>query len=115
MKLEGTQQLLRIFVGEEDKWGRLPLYEAIVREARHLGLSGATVTKGFLGFGRKRHIHTTKWLDLSEDLPVVVEIVDTEENIEKLLPHLDKMVQEGLVTLEKVRVIMYRGEPPKKK
>lgn len=109
MKLEGEQKLLRIFIGEQDKWKGLPLYEAIVNEARSQGMAGATVLKGFLGFGRKAHLHTTKLLELSEDLPIVVEIVDTEERITKLLLKLDVMVQEGLVTLEKVQVVMYRA------
>lgn len=109
MKLEGDQRLLRVFVGERDRWNGMPLYEAIVNEARTVGMAGATVLKGFLGYGAKAHIHTAKLLDLSEDLPVVVEIVDTEANIRKLLPKLDSMVREGLVTLEKVHVILYRA------
>lgn len=113
MKLEGEQKLLRVFIGEQDKWEGLPLYEAIVKEARALGMAGATVIKGCLGFGRKAHIHTAKLLYLSEDLPIVVEIVDTEERINKLLPKLDQMVRDGLVTLEKVQVVMYRADAPK--
>lgn len=109
MKLEGDQRLLRVFVGERDKWDGLPLYEAIVNEARTLGMAGATVLKGFLGYGAKAYIHTAKLLDLSEDLPIIIEIVDTETNIKKLRPKLDAMVQEGLVTLEKVHVILYRA------
>lgn len=108
MKLEGEQKLLRIFIGERDKWEGAPLHEAIVNEARSLRMAGATVLRGFMGFGAKAHVHTAKLLDLSEDLPVVVEIVDTEENVRKLLPRLDAMIQEGLVTLEKVHVLMYR-------
>lgn len=115
MKLEGDQRLLRVFVGERDKWDGLPLYEAIVNEARTLGMAGATVLKGFLGYGAKAHIHTAKLLDLSEDLPIVIEIVDTETNIKKLLPKLDAMVQEGLVTLEKVHVILYRASSGRSK
>ncbi|MCR4294886.1 MAG: DUF190 domain-containing protein [Elusimicrobia bacterium] len=111
MKLEGDQRLLRVFIGERDRWNGLPLYEAIVNEARALGMAGATVLKGFLGYGAKAHIHTAKLLDLSEDLPIVVEIVDTEANVKKLLPKLDAMVQEGLVTTEKVHVILYRAGP----
>ena len=113
MRLEGEQKLLRIFVGEQDKWKGVPLCEAIVNEARSLGMAGATVIKGFLGFGCKAHIHTTKLLELSEDLPIIIEIVDTEQNIAKLLPKLDEMVREGLVTLEKVQVVMYRAGAPK--
>jgi PII-like signaling protein len=109
MKLEGEQKLLRIFVGERDRWEGQPLHEAIVAEARKLGMSGATAVKGFLGFGRHSHIHTAKLLYVSEDLPIVIEIVDTDERIRTLLPKLDKMVKDGLVTLEKVHVIMYRA------
>jgi PII-like signaling protein len=109
MKLEGDQKLLRVFIGERDQWEGVPLHEAIVNEARKLGMAGATAIKGFLGFGRHSRIHTAKLLDLSEDLPIVVEIVDTEERIQKLLPKLDKMVTDGLVTMEKVHVVMYRS------
>ncbi|WP_279165227.1 DUF190 domain-containing protein [Thermus scotoductus] len=109
MKLEGEAKLLRIFVGESDRHGGRPLYEAIVLEARRRGLSGATVLKGFMGFGAHSRIHTAKIPQLSEDLPVVVEIVDTEEKIQAFLPVLDGMVREGLVTLEKVRVLLYRS------
>lgn len=105
MKLEGEAKLLRIFVGESDRHGGRPLYEAIVLEAKRQGLAGATVFKGFMGFGAHSRIHTAKVLQLSEDLPVVVEIVDTEEKIRAFLPVLDGMVREGLVTLEKVQVI----------
>jgi hypothetical protein len=110
MKLEGEQKLLRVFIGEQDKWGGRPLYEAIVEEARALRMAGATVIKGFVGFGCKAHIHTAKLLELSYDQPIVVEIVDTEANIGALLPKLDEMVKEGLVTLEKAHVIIYRAD-----
>ncbi|MDD5657643.1 MAG: DUF190 domain-containing protein [Elusimicrobia bacterium] len=109
MKLEGEQKLLRIFVLEQDKWKGKPLYEAIVDEARALGLAGATTIRGCLGFGRGHHIHTAKLLELSYDLPVLIEIVDTEEKVKTLIPKLDEMVQEGLVTLEAVHVLMYRA------
>ena len=109
LKLEGEQKLLRIFIGEQDKWKGLPLHEAIVNQAREMGMAGATVLKGFLGFGCNAHIHMAKFLDLSEDLPIIIEIVDSEERIKKILPHLDEMVQDGLVTLEKVHVIIYRA------
>ena len=109
MKLEGEQKLLRIFVLEQAKWKGLPLYEAIVNEARNLHMAGATTIRGFLGFGRGAHIHTTKLLELSYDLPVLVEIVDTDEKIKMFLPKLDEMIGEGLVTIEKVHVIMYRA------
>jgi len=108
MKLEGEGQLLRIFIGESDRWEGRPLYEAIVRKARELGLAGATVLRGLEGFGAHSRIHTTKILRLSEDLPIVIEIVDREERIAELLPRLDEMVREGLVTLEKVRIVLYR-------
>lgn len=109
MKLEGEAKLLRIFVGESDRHGGRPLYEAIVLEAKRQGLAGATVFKGFMGFGAHSRIHTAKVLQLSEDLPVMIEIVDTEEKIRAFLPFLDGMVKEGLVTLEKVEVIRYQS------
>ncbi|WP_114312234.1 DUF190 domain-containing protein [Thermus caldifontis] len=109
MKLEGEAKLLRIFVGESDRHGGKPLYEAIVLEAKRQGLAGATVFKGFMGFGGHSRIHTAKVLQLSEDLPVMIEIVDTEEKIRAFLPVLDGMVKEGLVTLEKVEVIRYQS------
>jgi PII-like signaling protein len=109
MKLEGEAKLLRIFIGESDRHGGRPLYEAIVLEARKRGLSGASVFKGFMGFGAHSRIHSAKVLQLSEDLPVMVEIVDTEEKIQDFLPVLDRMVREGLVTLEKVEVIRYQS------
>ena len=109
MRLEGEALLLRVFLGEAERDEGGPLYEAIVLEARRRGLSGATVLKGFMGVGAHSRIHTAKILQLSEDLPVVVEIVDTEEKIQAFLPVLDGMVREGLVTLEKVRVLLYRS------
>ncbi len=109
MKLEGEAKLLRIFVGESDRHGGRPLYEAIVLEAKRQGLAGATVFKGFMGFGAHSRIHTAKVLQLSEDLPVMIEIVDTEEKIRAFLPVLEGMVKEGLVTLERVEVIRYRS------
>jgi hypothetical protein len=108
MKLPAQASLLRIFIGESDKVGGRPLYEVIVEQARAKGLAGATVSRGFLGFGANSRIHTTKVLRLSEDLPVLVEIVDAPEKIEEFLPELDGMIGEGLVTLEKVQVIFYR-------
>lgn len=113
MKLEGEQKLVRVFIGEQDKWEGRPLYEAIVDEARSLGMAGATVIKGFLGFGCKAHIHTAKLLELSLDLPVIVEIVDAEPRVARLLPRLDAMVAEGLVTVEKVHVHLYRANGAK--
>jgi len=107
MKLSGESILLRIFFSENDKYKGKPLYEAIVFKARELNLAGATVLKGMLGFGADSRIHSAKLLDLSNALPVVVEIVDTEENINKLMPFIDESVKEGLVTKEKVNVIKY--------
>lgn len=101
--------LLRIFVGETDKHGHHPLYEAIVLKAREMGLAGATVTRGVMGFGKHSIIHTAKILRLSEDLPMIVEIADSLENIERFLPTLDEMIEDGLVTLEKIRVIQYKA------
>ncbi len=112
MKLPEEGYLLRIFIGEGDKWHGRPLYEAIVLKARELHMAGATVLRGPMGFGASSRLHTAKILRLSEDLPIVIEIVDSQEKIEGLLPQIDAMVQEGLVTLERVRVIKYRGNPP---
>ena len=109
MRLEGEGQLLRIFIGESDRWHGKPLYEAIVQLARSEGLAGATVMRGIEGFGADSHLHTARILRLSEDLPVVVEIVDREEAIARILPQLDEMVGEGMVTLERVHVIAYRS------
>lgn len=109
MKIPAQGQLLRIFIGEQDKWESSPLYEAIVNLARKEGMAGATSIKGFMGFGAKSRMHTTKLLRLSEDLPIIIEIVDSEEKINAFLPHLDRMVKEGLITLEKVNVIIYRA------
>jgi len=104
--------LLRIFVGESDRHDNMPLYEWIVRKAREMGLAGATVLRGLEGFGAHSRIHTAKILRLSTDLPIVVEIVDTIDNIERFLPQIDEAIKEGLATLEKVEVRFYRaGEP----
>ncbi len=108
MTLPEEGMLLRIFIGEADRHRGRPLYEAIVLKARELGLAGATVLRGVMGFGAHSRLHTAKVLRLSEDLPIVVEIVDTEANLRKLLPWLDEVVEEGMVTLEKARVLRYR-------
>ncbi len=100
--------LLRVFIGEMDSYKGRPLYEQIVLKARELNLAGATVIRGMMGFGANSRLHSAKFLRISEDLPVVVELVDLEENIEKILPFLDSVVEEGLITMEKVRVIKYR-------
>jgi PII-like signaling protein len=113
MKTPEDGKLLRIFVGESDRWHHQPLYEAIVLKARELGLAGATVLRGPMGYGANSHLHTAKILRLSMDLPMIIEIVDTEEKINLLLPALDEMVQEGLVTIEDVRVLKYRSNQNK--
>lgn len=102
-------KLLRIFIGEDDRWHGRPLYEAIIEEARRRGLAGATAWKGFTGFGANSRLHTTKILRLSEDLPIVVEVVDSPEKVAAFLPVLDEMVTEGLVTVERAEVILYRS------
>lgn len=110
--LQGQQTLMRIFVGEQDKYKHQPLYQAIVEMLRAEKLAGATVVRGIAGFGAKSHLHSAHLLALSQDLPMVIECVDTQENIDRILPKLDAMLDEGLVTLEKVDVIRYA---PKKK
>jgi len=113
MQVPGESILLRIYIGESDRWQHRPLYEAIVLAAREAHLAGATVLRGPMGFGKSSRLHTAKILRLSEDLPLVIEIVDSEENIRAFLPQLDQMVGGGLVTLEKVTVVHYsEGKPP---
>ena len=109
MRIEGEGKLLRIFVGESDTWHGRPLYEAIVARVRKEGLAGATVLRGIEGFGAHSRIHSSRILRLSQDLPIVIELVDTAENIDRVLPILDEMVSEGMVTLERVEVIAYRA------
>lgn len=111
MELPAESVLLRIFIGESDRHGHLPLHEAIVLKARETHLAGATVLRGAMGFGKASRIHTSKVLALSTDLPVIIEIVDSEEKINGFLPVLDGMMGGGLVTLEKVRVLHYRTPP----
>ena len=101
--------LLRIFIGESDRHGHQPLYESLVLQAREAGLAGATVLRGVMGFGKHSVLHTAKILRLSEDLPMIIEIVDSLERIEKFLPVLDALIKDGLVTIEKIRVIHYRA------
>jgi len=108
VKLEGEGKLLRIFVGESDRWEGLPLFEAIVRKVREAGGAGATVLRGIEGFGAHSRIHTARILRLSEDLPIVIEVVDTAEKVDALLPVLDAMIEDGLVTIETVRILRYR-------
>jgi PII-like signaling protein len=114
MNLPDEATLLRVFIGESDRWRHQPLYEAIVLKARELHLAGATVLRGPMGFGKSSHLHTAKILRLSMDLPLVIEIVDADEKIQSFLPVLNEMMQGGLVTLEKVRVIHYRANDPEK-
>jgi uncharacterized protein len=109
MKIPQDGKLLRIFIGEADKWKGKPLYESIVLLAREKGMAGATVIRGVMGFGCKSHMHTSKLLELSSDLPIIIELVDSEEKINGFIPLLDEMVREGLITLEKANVIMYRA------
>jgi PII-like signaling protein len=108
MKISEEGQLLRIFIGESDKWEGKPLYEALIFKAREMGLAGATMLRGLMGYGAASRVHTAKILRLSEDLPVIVEIVDSPERIASFLPTIDEMVQEGLVTLERAQIILYR-------
>jgi PII-like signaling protein len=112
MTIPENAVLLRIFLGESDRWDHHPLYEAIVLKAREMGLGGATVLRGPLGFGRTSHLHSAKILRLSSDLPMVVEIVDAEDKIEAFLPVLDEMMSGGLVTVERVQVRRYGAAQP---
>ena len=112
MRLDGEGILVRIFIGDSDRHEGMPLYEAVVQRAREKGLAGATVFRGFEGFGAHSLVHTARILRLSEDLPIVIEIVDKKEKIDAFLPELDALIPEGLVTLEKVQVILYRVREP---
>ena len=109
MNIPEDGYLLRVFVGESDRHGHRPLYESIVLQAREAGLAGATVLRGVMGYGKHSILHTAKILRLSEDMPMIIEIVDSLNNIEKFLPVLDELIKDGLVTIEKVRVIHYRA------
>lgn len=108
-RFEGEQTLMRIHIGESDKWQGKPLYQAIVEKLRAQQFSGVTVLRGIGGYGSSSRYHTEKILRLSQDLPVVIEVVESSERIESMLPQLDDMVEGGLITLEKVRVITYRA------
>ena len=112
MQIPHDAVLLRIFIGESDRWQHRPLYEAIVLKAREMHLAGATVLRGPMGFGKSSRLHTAKILRLSFDLPLVIEIVDSEEKIQTFLPVLNEMMGGGLLTMEKVKVIDYRGKEP---
>ena len=107
MQIPEEAQLLRIFIGESDKWKGLPLYEAIILKAREMGIAGATMLRGLMGYGANSRIHTAKILRLSEDLPIVVELVAGREKMSVLLPVIQEMVGDGLITLEDVRVLQY--------
>lgn len=109
MRLEGTGKLLRIFIGEGDRWKGQPLHTALLGELRARGFAGATVIKGIEGFGGHSIVHAARVFDLSADLPVVIEVVDTEDRVRSLVPLLDEMMSEGLVTLETVEIIRYSG------
>lgn len=109
MQIPEEAVLLRIFIGENDRWQHKPLYEAIVLKARELHLGGATVLRGPMSFGKSSRLHTAKILNLSTDLPLVIEIVDSEAKIAEFLPVIDRMITGGLVTMEKVKVLHYRG------
>lgn len=108
MKIQGSCECLRIYIGESDRHKGKPLYQAIVEEARKLGLAGATALRGMVGFGASSRLHTVRLLRLSEDLPIVVEIVDRAERLDTLMPFLDEVILEGLVTREEVEVVYYR-------
>jgi uncharacterized protein len=109
MRIEGQGLLARIYIGESDTWHGRPLYEAIVHLLRDRGLAGATVIRGIEGFGAKQHLHTARILSLSTDLPVLIEVVDREDRIRAILPEIDAMVGDGLITLERVEVFAYRA------
>ena len=111
--LEGEQWLVRIFIGESDRWHGRPLADALVERLRKEGFAGVTVLRGLAGFGARSVVHTTHLLELSHDLPLVLEVVDTEQQVKRLEPILDEMVADGLVTLEKVRVLRYKPGLPR--
>ena len=110
MQIPRDAVLLRIFIGESERSDHKPLYEAIVLKARELQLGGATVIRGPMGFGRSSHLHSAKILRLSEDLPMIIEIVDSQEKIDAFIPVLDQMIGSGLITVEKVQVLQYGGK-----
>jgi len=109
MRIEGKGLLVRIYIGESDKWHGKPLYQGIVAFLRERGIAGATVLRGIEGYGAKSHLHTSRILQLSQDLPVLIEVVDQEDRLRAVLPELDGMVADGLITLERVEVIAYRA------
>jgi uncharacterized protein len=115
MTLQGNGVLLRVFIGDSDRFEHQPLHEAIVQKIRELGLAGVTVLRGTEGFGAKSVVHKAALLEMSADLPIVIEVVDTEEKIKTLLPHLETMVREGMITMEYVAILMYRHDSPQTK
>ncbi|CDM66041.1 DUF190 domain-containing protein [Pyrinomonas methylaliphatogenes] len=110
-KLEGQAKMVRIYIGEDDRWGGEPLYEAIVKKLRMMDIAGATVYRGLMGYGATQRVHRSGWLGLSRDLPIMITVVDTEEKIRRILPILDEMVDEGLVVLSDVEIIKYTHSP----
>lgn len=112
MKLEGSALRLTVFIGESDQWRHKPLYTEIVHRAHAAGLAGASVFRGVEGYGASNHIHTSRFLSLSEDLPMAVVIIDAEDPIRAFLPQLDELISEGLVLLDEVQVVRYRGRAP---
>jgi PII-like signaling protein len=113
-KIASKAKRLRVYIGESDHWKRHSLYQGIVEKAKELDMAGATVFRGLMGYGANSRIHSAKILDLSSDLPILVEIIDSEEYINKLLPFLDEMLEEGMVTIDDIEVIKYGHKPPKR-
>lgn len=111
--MRGEQVLMRIFIGEADKHGKQPLYQALLELLRREKFAGATVLRGIAGFGAKSHLHSAHLLRLSQDLPIVVEVVESQQNIDRVMPQIDDIVAEGLITMEKVQVIRYAPRPPR--
>jgi PII-like signaling protein len=111
VNIEGQGLLARIYIGERDQWNGRPLHDAIVDLLRERKIAGATVLRGSAGFGAKAHLHTTRILRLSEDLPILIEVVDEESRLRAILPELDAMVTDGLITVERVEVVAYRSAP----
>lgn len=113
-KIASQAKRLRIYIGEADHWKQHSLYHAIVTKAKELDMAGATVFRGLMGYGANSRIHTASIVDLSSDLPVLVEIIDSEEYINKLLPYLDEMLEEGMITIDDIEVIKYGKKPPRR-
>ena len=110
-KLNGESMLIRIFIGESDKHQGKPLYQALVEMLRHEKIAGVTVLRGILGFGAQSHLHTAHILRLSQDMPIIIEIVDSQENIDRIMPEIERMMEDGLITEEKVKVLRYEAKP----